>query len=161
VAGEDKPLTFVPENGKTNAVIPSEALDEVFDTPPVPMDIDYPLERIEDEPEDEATGEPDADEEAEELRQSLGRDAVFASGFTYEDMVQAIETTDHPQEGKTQAAGEVFYNLEKTDLFEQLVSGDADRAARIKAVIDRHEQSLTPKETADKYGKFDITDFLS
>ncbi|KAA6300199.1 MAG: hypothetical protein EZS26_003662 [Candidatus Ordinivivax streblomastigis] len=86
----------MPENGKTNAVIPSEALDEVFDTPPVPMDIDYPLERIENEPEDEANGEP-----------------------------------------------------------------DADRAARIKEVIDRHEQSLTPKETADEYGKFDITDFLS
>jgi hypothetical protein len=160
----EKGNTFASESGKTSAVIPPEVLDEVFSRPPEPMAIDYPLDRVEDEPKDEATGEPDADEEAEELRQSLGRDAALADGFTYEQMAQAIETVDSPEEGKAQAAGEVLYSLEKTDLFEQLVSSDEAKAARIKSAIDRHVQSILPEETDEdsnnEYNNFDIADFL-
>jgi hypothetical protein len=164
---EKEPI-FAPGNEKTSAVIPSRELDEVFSSSPQPMAIDYPPERIEDEPEDEATGEPDAEEEAGDILLSLGRNAGLADGFTYEEMAAAIETSNNPvMEGeKAQAAGEVFYRMEKTDLFEQLVSGDAGRAARIAAVLDLHGQSPVQEETKETgsdntYGDFDIAEYLS
>jgi hypothetical protein len=147
----EKPNIFAPANETAKVVIPSAELDEVFTGV---MDIDYPLER--------ETETPDADEEAEELRGTFGRDTELADGFTYEEMAQAIDTSNSPDE-----AGATLYRLEKTDLFEQLVSGDAGRSAGIKAVIDRHIQSIMPEETAEneddnnEYGNFNIADFLS
>ncbi|MDR1864162.1 MAG: hypothetical protein LBR08_01180 [Bacteroidales bacterium] len=52
-----KPDIFAVEIPGTNTAIPSEALDEVFAQPPEPIAIDYPPERIKEEPEDEAAGE--------------------------------------------------------------------------------------------------------
>ncbi|OAV74533.1 hypothetical protein Barb7_01957 [Bacteroidales bacterium Barb7] len=157
----EKPDTFASENKKSDAVIPSEELDEVFSKLPEPMDMDYPLERETDE-------EPDIDteEEAEELRQTLGKDAEVASGFTYEEMEQAVDAVNHSSEETEAEVGRVLSGLEKTDMFEQLVSGDVGREARIKSAIDRHVQSILPEETLEEnnnkeYGDFNIADFLS
>jgi hypothetical protein len=52
-------------------------------------------------------------------------------------------------------------------MFEQLVSGDAGRAARIAAILDRGGQSLAGQgeDTADdndgEYRNFDVGQFLS
>jgi hypothetical protein len=52
-------------------------------------------------------------------------------------------------------------------MFEQLVSGDTGRAARIAAILDRGEQSLAGQreDAADdsdgEYRNFDIGQFLS
>ncbi|MDR1865927.1 MAG: hypothetical protein LBR08_10205 [Bacteroidales bacterium] len=162
--------TFAPDNRQTGAVIPSGELDEVFSMPPEPMAVDYPLERMEDEPEDAAAGEPDMEEEAEELLRSPGREAVFAGGFSYEEMTEAIDTAANPQaqpDEAAQAAGKVLYQPEKTDLFEQLISGEAGRETNIKAVIERHVQSILPEEPAENENDhnedsdFNIADFLS
>jgi cell division septum initiation protein DivIVA len=117
----------------------------------------------------EETDEPDAEEEAEELRQVLKGDTESAGGFTYEEIAQAIGAADNPADEKAQAAaGKVFYTLEKTDLFEQLISSDGGRAARINAVLERYTGSIIPQaqETEDKeqdteYRNFDMTAFLS
>jgi len=144
---EEKQHTFVAESEKANAVIPSEALDEIFGEVPQPMDVDYPPERETGEPEDE----PDAEEEAAELRQVLGKEAELAGGLTCEEMAEAIEAVNHPSDGGEEAA-RALSGLEKTDLFEQLVSGDAVKAARITDVLDRYEQSLRPPETMEEKG---------
>jgi hypothetical protein len=150
--GTKKENTFVPLNEKTGAVIPPEDLDEVFAQP---IDIDYPCTRVRDEPEEEAIGESEEDDE--DFCLIPGRDAELADGFSYEEMVQAFD-------GNNAQAAEVLYRLEKTDLFEQLVSGDTGRSARIKALLDRHERENEPEANADdsnEHGNFDIVDFLS
>ncbi|MDR1864161.1 MAG: hypothetical protein LBR08_01175, partial [Bacteroidales bacterium] len=43
----------------------------------------------------------------------------------------------------------ILYRIEKTDLFEKLVSGDTGKAAGIKAIIDRHVRDILAKETGE------------
>ncbi|KAA6321903.1 hypothetical protein EZS27_028497 [termite gut metagenome] len=161
-----KQIIFVSDKEKAGAgVIPPEELDGVFASQVERIHIDYPLERGN----MEETDEPDAEEEAEELRQVLKGDTEAAGGFTYEEIVEAIGAADNPADEKAQAgAGKVFYTLEKTDLFEQLISSDGGRAARINAVLERYAGGIIPQaqETEDtekdtEYRNFDITAFLS
>jgi len=172
---DEEPDTFVPEAEKTDtdkpaAEIPPEELDDVFAKRPQPMDIDYPLE-TETETETKSDAEPDIDpeEEAEELRQTFGNDAELAGGLTYEEMEQAADTVMYPAKEKEAKAGKTLSEMEKTDMFEQLVSGDATREAMIKSVIERHLQSLSPETANDDanddnkdsdYCNFNVADFL-
>ncbi|MDR3262133.1 MAG: hypothetical protein LBT78_09930 [Tannerella sp.] len=154
----EKPRIFAAGNESRAAVIPSEKLDEVFGSEVNPDDLDIP-------PDDETDG-PDADDEAEELRQTLGKDAEPANGFTWEEMAQAVETVNSPPEGTANEAARILSGLEKTDMFEQMIAGDEGKALRIKAVIERHVQSLLPEDARedndnDEYGDFNIAGFLS
>lgn len=155
---EENPNTFAPESKPSDAAIPPEELDEVFSQP---MDIAYPLER-----ETEEEPDIDAEEEAEELRQWMSNDSEVADGFTYEEMEQAVDAVHHLSDEKEAAAGRVLSGLEKTDMFEQLISGDAAKEALIKSVIDKHIRSMIPEKTENRednnneYGDFDIADFL-
>jgi hypothetical protein len=74
---EEKAYIFAPKNGKIEAIIPFDRLDEIFDED----DLDIPPD--EDESDENA---PDADEESEELRQVLGEETEFADGFSIEEM---------------------------------------------------------------------------
>ena len=139
-----KAYIFAPANEQNIAVIPLEELNEVFEDI---SDLDIP-------PDDE-TDEIDIDEEAEALFQTT-RDDELASGFTYEEMAAAI---NNPSDEKA----EMLYQIEPTDLFEQLVSNNEAKALRIKTVIDRHIQNLQSEkpENNSEYGDFDIADYLS
>jgi hypothetical protein len=155
---EEKPAVSAPVNEITDAVIPSERLDEIFEDEPEPDDLDIPEDDEYDEPDDE----PDVDEEAEELRQTLEREAELANGFSIEEMETAAKAINSPTDDN---AG-ILYKVEKTDMFEKLVSGDEGKRQRIAAVIDRHIKSLFPEianESSDdsEYSNFNIEDFLS
>lgn len=130
--------TFVPPNEvKPSAEVPQEELDESFsDTPPPeednePMDINIPLEYdSEDESEEE-------DEEVEGAAQ-----AALASGVQFEDLGNAVRTVNRNEEAtpeQKQKAGDTLLEMRKTDLFEQVVSGNPD-AKRI--VTDLMAESL-------------------
>jgi hypothetical protein len=155
---EEKANTFAPENGKIEAIIPFDRLDEIFgDEQPDEDDLDI-------EPDEDETGEdePDAEEESEELRQILGQEAELADGFSIEEMEDAAKAIDTPTD---EYAG-ILYRVEKTDMFEKLVSGDEVKRQQITAVIDRHIKSLFPEvanESSDdnEYSSFNIADFLS
>jgi hypothetical protein len=148
----EKPVTFAAVNSETGVAIPPEKLDEVFAEEPDPEDLDIP-------PDDEnETDSPDLNEEAEELRRTLGGDAKPADGFTIEEMTEAVRNPSDENAG-------FLYQVEKTDMFEQMVSGDQGKRVTIKAVIDRHLQSLNPEaateESDSDLEKFDVIDFLS
>jgi hypothetical protein len=156
---DEKAYIFAPGNGKTDAVIPPDRLDEIFgEEQPDEDDLDIPPDEDESEL-DENT--PDADEEAEELRQVLGRETEFADGFSIEEMETAAKAISAP----TDESAEILYRVEKTDMFEQLVSGDEGKRQQITAVIDRHIKSLFPEianENSDnEYSNFNIADFLT
>lgn len=147
----EKPDIFVPGNEKREAVVPPERFDEAFAEEPDPEDLDI-------EPDENETGvdaEVDYDEEAEELRQILGRNAERADGWSIEEMAEVVEAADNPTDGKAA----MLYRAEKTDLFEQIVSGDAEKANRIAAIIERHVRSLYPADTDEENGTNDATDF--
>jgi hypothetical protein len=155
---KEKQSTFAAASPKDRIVIPPEELDKVFGETSETEDLDLDL--------DDETDEEEAllndEEEAEELRQVLGRDAVPSEGLTYEQIADALQTVTEPQEVKSSAAGEVLIQLQHTDLLEQLFAGDTARAARINAVLDLHEHSLVQETEGDETGKsnFDISNFL-
>jgi hypothetical protein len=125
--------------------------------------LDIPPDENETDESDESDN-PDADEEAEELRQVLEQetDAELANGLSIEEMETATKAIDSP----TDDDSEILYRVEKTDMFEQLVSGDEGKRLRIAAVIDRHIRSLNLEtEVADnnddnEYSNFNIAEYL-
>lgn len=151
----EKAITFASETDNKPAIIPSGELDNVFGKIPESETFDESDLVIEDDNDD---GGLDLEEEAEEVRQVLEEDIEFAGGFTYDEMSEAIKSSYHP---------EILYSLSKTDMFEQLVSGDAGRASRINAVLNHYEQSLMMEETEENkklnndFSNFDIRDFLN
>ncbi|MDR0349234.1 MAG: hypothetical protein LBH90_07065 [Tannerella sp.] len=157
---ENAPI-FAAENEKKDVVIPLEGLPEIFDKDVNPENLDI-------EPDASETSndsELDADEEAEEIRQSTGKIERYAEGFTYDELATVIRNTDKP-ETMTKAAVETLRDFSKTDMFEKLVSGDTGRAARIASILDRSEQSLASQdgevaENDNEYKDFDIMEFLS
>jgi hypothetical protein len=156
---EEKPDIFAAGNEKGNTVIPPDELDDVFDNEPNPEDLDIPS----DDGDEISEPEPDAEEENEDLRQTLGREAELAGGMSIEEMESAAEAVNNPADGKA----ELLLKIEPTDMFERMVSGDEGKQARIKTIIDRHVQRLNP-ETQDKEDdndgdleNFDVMKFLS
>jgi type IV secretory pathway VirB10-like protein len=155
---DKKAPTFAAVNEKREAAVPSEKLDRIFSGEPDIEDLDI-------EPDAEAesgTGEPvNADEESEDLRQTLGQDTEFAEGLSIEEMTEAVMATGNPTDGNA----ELLCKVEKTDMFEQLVSGDEGKAARIKAMIDRYMQSqnteVESEENDGEWKDFDIGNYLS
>jgi hypothetical protein len=158
VLQDEKPPIFAAGNEKSNAVIPVEKLDEVFD--------DFNPDELEIEP-DEDNGDirdnrDNWDEEFDEA-DSLEQGAELASGMSIEEMGEAAKAIDHP----TGEKANILFKVEKTDMFEQMVSGDEGKAERIKAIIDRHFRSLQPEVEVengvndDELNKFDIHSHLA
>jgi len=125
---EENQHIFASGNEKKGAVIPSERLNEVFGEEPNPEELDI---LPDEEEEAEVT---DLEEEAEDLWQTLGRDAELAAGLSIEEMTEAAEAIKTPVDEK----GGLLYRVEGTDMFEKLVCGDEGKAARIREVIERH-----------------------
>jgi len=152
---EEKASIFAAGNDQKDAVIPPEKLDEVFE--------DFNPDELEIPPDDDDQPdetETDPEEEAEDLQQIPGLDSGMADGLTIEEMTETVAAINNPTGEK---AG-LLFKVEKTDMFERLVSGDEGKAARIKAIIDRFVQVSFP-ETENEisetdYGDFDMDRFL-
>jgi hypothetical protein len=144
---ENAPI-FAAGNEKTDAVIPPEKLDEVFGEEPDPKDLDIDPDK------EYETDSPDLEEEEadEELRQAPGRDAEPAGGFSVEEMEEAARAVGNPSENNAA----ILFKVEKTDMFERLVSGDEGKAARIRAVIDSYTRGLNPE--VEREGNSDNSD---
>ena len=128
-----------------------------------PMDIDVPAE-YENESEEPGNEDVDTNEEAEELRQTLGSEAELAAGFSYEEMDLAVEAVSQPESENEAEAAEVLYRLEHTECVEQLAAVSPEKALRIKSLISLHVQSieLTDEENRiEDTSDFNIADFLS
>ena len=127
------------------------------------MEIDVPAE-YENESEEPGNEDVDTNEEAEELRQTLGSEAELAAGFSYEEMDLAVEAVSQPESENEAEAAEVLYRLEHTECVEQLAAVSPEKALRIKSLISLHVQSieLTDEENRiEDTSDFNIADFLS
>lgn len=145
----EKEFTFAHQTENKGAIIPLESLDEVFGETPEIETVDESELEIEDDDD-----ELDLEEETETLQEIIGEDISFAGGFTFDEMAEAIVSENNPS---------LLYNLSKTDMFEQLVSSDADKNRRISAILERYENSLKGEEQESnnsEYSNFDITQYV-
>jgi hypothetical protein len=150
---EEIPITFAAGNENRNAVIPPEKLNEVFAEEVNPDDLE-----IDPDEDEEPTNVADLEEEAEDLRETLSNDAELATGMSIEEMTEAAQAIDNPTDEKAN----VLFQVEKTDMFEKLVSGDDGKAATITAIIERHVQSLLSEveNENDDNSDIDVSEFL-
>ena len=163
---DKKPDIFAAGNDNPPpAVIPPDELDDVFGEDMNPEDLE--IERDENETGEDDEPELDADEEVEEIRQSVREIEGYAGGFTFDELVTVIHESDTQPDAMTKAAVETLRDFSGTDMFEQLVSEDAGRAARIAVILDRNENSLASQgenmadNSNNEYNNFDIELFLS
>jgi hypothetical protein len=146
---------------KPSGVIPENELDGVFAGEPDPEFLSIPLDETDDDETDYG-----AEEEAEELGQTLGGEAIPAEGVDYDRLQTAVRAVMEQSGEVSEETAQTLEKLENTDVFEQLVSGDGGKANWIKAVVERHIRNTTP-ETEDEtsgdydYGDFDTADYLS
>jgi len=155
---EDMPNVPAVGNEIKDAVIPPEKIDKVFADNPNPDELDIP-------PDDD--DEPDLEDESADLQQTTDVDAGMADGLTIEEMTETIEAIADPSDGNA----ELLYRVEKTDMFEQLVSDDEAKAARINAIVERYVHNLYAEvekneETGEgtnsnEWDNFDVFSFLN
>jgi hypothetical protein len=159
VLNAENAITFVPENEtKRSAVIPHEKLEEVFD----PDDLEISPD------EDEKELDLEAGEETEGLQQVEG----LAEGMDFEDLHEVAKVVEEQPKTVSRETGAKMVELEHTDMFEALASGNEGKMNWIKSVIDRHVQDTIPETVPEtelkpeskisdaEYGNFDIADFL-
>lgn len=162
---------FAPsQEAKSPARIPDEALDETFahaveDNPP--MDISVPLEYEKD------SGQAD-DFTNEEEEPWLQGDVMLAESSTFEEMGAAVRTVVHHENAtlpEKEKAGGVLVEMQRTDLFEQLVQSAPGRGDIVGEVMSLHleayhrqlEEEAEAAGTTSKRGAprdFNINDFV-
>lgn len=127
-----------------------------------PMDVEVPMEYEAQIPETEAD---EIDEEAEEIRETLGQETGIASGFTFEEMDMVVETVNQPDSEHEAQAAEILYREEKTEYVEQLSAISPEKATRIKGLIDLHVSTVINPTNEDSdetdTSNLNIADFLS
>jgi len=161
---DEKPYIFAAKTEeKRSAEIPAEQLDEVFAYDSNPEIMSIPLE-TEEESETETEIDFEA-EEAEELRRALGQEATMADGIDYDDLQNAVKVVKSQPNLISEETGRTLAQLENTDMFEKLVSGDGGKMNWIKGVVDRCIQNMLPQmedtfSGTEDYGNFDVADFL-
>jgi len=147
---EKKSNIFAPEIETRNAVIPPELLDEIFNHDELEIEPDENELKFGD-------NRDDWDSEALDETAEFEQGAELASGMSIEEMCEAAKAIESPTDEKAN----ILFKVEKTDMFEQVVSGDEGKAAKIKAIIDRHFQSFQTEETeSSENSDFDVSEFL-
>ncbi|MFV0537937.1 MAG: hypothetical protein ACK5M3_11260 [Dysgonomonas sp.] len=130
---------------------------------PVPMDIDYSLEK-----EPDNTEHLDEDEEAIELEEMFGKDVCYASGVVIDELHKLKHVIESPEVSQTerQEAGKILYENKETEIVEQLSSGKT--AGIISELIDLHitlhqKEQGKPKEIKEsgELESFDVNKFLN
>ncbi len=168
--GIEKPIgnvpTFAPETGKeASARIPDDKLDEAFEHLEIP---DVPLEYEDDDQPEEVADE--------EMPLAAGR-AGYASGVSFEEIDRAVKTAADTSatEAERRQAGQVFGQIEGTELFDRLVGSSASVGEKIAGLMDYYLSqplsnegdvvavALQPQngtDTPDDVAGFDIRDFV-
>jgi hypothetical protein len=160
---EEKEDIFAAATGeKPSAAIPPENLDTVFEDEPDPETLSIPLDETDDDETDY-----EAEEETEELNRTLGHEAIQAEGIDYDKLQAAVKVVREQSGEVSEETVGTIAELQNTDMFERLVSGNEGKMNWIKSVVERHIQIMMPgteDETSDTdydYGDFESADYLS
>ncbi len=170
--------TFASENVKeetqnTPAAIPPSELDRVFSSG-VETDDSGEIDLvINDEPEGEESGDYGDQVDTEESEEAGGLSGVsMATGVNFDDlsgMVKTVENPDAASPEEREEAGRVITEIRKTDMFEQIVSGEPKKKTAAGKLMDDyfaayHRRKRETGEITDEPGvrapkDFDIRAF--
>ena len=175
---EENTPTFVPGNVKeetqnTPAAIPPSELDRVFSSG-VEADNSGEIDLvINDEPEGEESDDYGDQVDTEESEDAGGPAGVsMATGVNFDDlsgMVKTVENPDAASPEEREEAGRVMTEIRKTDMFEQIVSGEPKKKTAAGKLMDdyfaayhrrKREAGAMPDESSVKAPKdFDVRAF--
>lgn len=144
IALSEEDTTFDDGNKEAEphpAQVPAEKLDEVFSNIP-PSEMEY--------------GEGDPDDDTPDSRQ--------ASGSSFDEIDDAVRIARNPDATKKEKerAGQVFADMEGTELYEKLMAGSTEISIRIKGLIEIRLKKPKKKEffIPDNIDEFDIRDYV-
>lgn len=142
---EENTSTFAAENAKvetqnTPAAIPPSELDRVFSSG-VEADNSGEIDLvIDDKPEGEESDDYGDQVDTEESEDAGGPAGVsMATGVNFDDlsgMVKTVENPDAASPEEKEEAGRVMTEIRKTDMFEQVVSGEPKKKTAAGKLMD-------------------------
>ncbi len=127
--GNEKEHIFAPETGEEPDV----------------MDVDVPLERIENR-----EAEIDLKKEEEDMEEMIGPEAVLASGASFDELYKVKEIIEKPNATpeEEQQAGKILSENHNTVLMDQMMEGNTELSARISYLIDIQDKALAAESEA-------------
>ena len=156
--GIEKESIFAPQSEeKRQVAIPDDELDDVFDDGLNSEMMSIPLESEADE-DDYIDFET---EEAEEIHQILGHEPEFADGIDYDDLQTIVKVAKEQPDEVSEETGRILAELENTDMFEMLVSGNDGKANWIKSIVERSIRNRIPETESEISDSADYGDFLN
>ena len=165
IVGKSK---FNPGHSRTKAATDLEsekAIEKVStfvpptDSDPQIKDVEVPLAKIENLPEEEF------DEEAEQEELEIGRDAFQASGVSFDELITTgkVIHKEKPSDEEKGTAGQILYENQSTEIVGQISSKDEATLAKVNALIHLHmkKHNLETEEKAyfpesQEFKDFDI-----
>ncbi len=165
IVGKSK---FNPGHSRTKAATDLEsekAIEKVStfvpptDSDPQIKDVEVPLAKIENLPEEEF------DEEAEQEELEIGRDAFQASGVSFDELITTRKFIhkEKPSDEEKGTAGQILYENQSTEIVGQISSKDEATLAKVNALIHLHmkKHNLETEEKAyfpesQEFKDFDI-----
>ena len=150
---ENASIFVEEEEKKTSATIPLDKLDEVFSNDDLSdkdsNEINLEIENT--PPEFEPDNDSDEiDEEETEEEDTEGRAGVsMASGLDFNNlasMMRTVETPDNATSEEKEEAGRVLVEIRKTDMFEQVVSGEPKKKVIVSSLMDDYFSAFQRKQ---------------
>jgi hypothetical protein len=158
VKREENTPTFVDGNAggepqNTPAVIPPSELDRVFSSGQQTDDSGEIDLVINDEPEGEESGGNEDYVDTEESGEAGGLSGVnVASGLYFDDLSGMMKTVENPETATTEEkeeAGRVLVEVRKTDMFEQVVSGEPKKKVAAGKLMDDYFAAYHRRKRSD------------
>ena len=150
---ENASIFVEKEENKTSVAIPLDKLDEVFSKDDLSdkdsNEINLEIENTPPEFEPDNNSE-EIDEEENEEEDTEGRAGVsMALGLDFNNlanMVRTVETPDNATSEEKEEAGRVLVEIRKTDMFEQVVSGEPKKKVVVSSLMDDYFAAFHRKQ---------------
>lgn len=150
---ENASIFVEKEEKKTTVAIPLDKLDEVFSTDnkteensdEINLEIENTPPEFEPDNDSEEIDETESEEEDTEERAGVS----MALGIDFNNlasMVRTVETPDNATSEEKEEAGRVLVEIRKTDMFEQVVSGEPKKKVVISSLMDDYFAAFHRKQ---------------
>lgn len=150
---ENASIFVEKEEKKTSVAIPLDKLDEVFSTDnkteensdEINLEIENTPPEFEPDNDSEEIDETESEEEDTEGRAGVS----MALGLDFNNlasMVRTVETPDNATSEEKEEAGRILVEIRKTDMFEQVVSGEPKKKVVVSSLMDDYFTAFHRKQ---------------
>lgn len=150
---ENASIFVEEEEKKTSVAIPLDKLDEVFSTDNRTEEnsdeINFEIENTAPELEPDYDDDSDFEEETEDADIEGRAGVSMALGLDFNNlasMVRTVETPDNATSEEKEEAGRVLVEIRKTDMFEQVVSGEPKKKVVVSSLMDNYFAAFHRKQ---------------